>query len=205
MKKFVTTAVAAALVSVSAFAATETFNVDRSHSEATFRVKHMMSRVSGRFDDFTGKVMLDREKPGASSVEFTIKAASINTGAEGRDKHLRSADFFEAEKYPEITFKSTSVEPTKTKDLYNVTGDFTMHGVTKRITLPVEFLGFAKGGRGNEIAGFAIASKLNRKDYGINWNRALDQGGYLLSDEVDIYIALETVKPAAAPPATTTQ
>ena len=200
MKKLVITTLAA-LLSVSAFAATETFNVDRNHSEATFRIKHMMSKVSGRFDDFSGKVLIDREKPAASSVEFTIKTTSINTGAENRDKHLRSADFFEAEKYPEITFKSTSVEPTKTKDLYNVTGDFTMHGVTKRITLPVEFLGFAKGGRGNEIAGFSIGTKINRKDYGVTWNRTLDSGGVLLGDDVDIYINLETVKPPATPPA----
>lgn len=197
MKKLVTTTLVA-LFAVSAFAATETFVVDRNHSEATFRVKHMMSKVSGRFDDFTGKITLDREKPGASSVEFTIKAASINTGAPKRDDHLRSADFFEAEKFPEITFKSTSVAPAKTKDTYDVTGDFTMHGVTKRITLPVEFLGFMKGAR-NELAGFSLATKLNRKDYGIVWNRALDAGGYLLSDDVDIYVAIEAVKKADEP------
>jgi len=193
MKKFAP-AVLAALVATSAFAATESFVVDKVHSEATFKVRHMMSKVTGKFDDFAGKVTMNREKPAESSVEFTIKTASINTGVADRDKHLRSADFFDAEKNPEITFKSQRVVSTAKKDLYNVTGDLTLRGVTKRVTLPVEFLGFMKDPWGNERAGFSTSITLNRKDYGINWNKALDNGGMLLADDVDISISLEAVK-----------
>lgn len=182
---------------VSAFAATDTYVVDKNHSEATFKVRHMMSKVSGKFDDFAGKVTLDEAKPAASSVEFTIKTASINTGTPDRDKHLRSADFFDAEKYPEITFKSTKIAPTKTKNVYSVTGNFTMHGVTKSMTVPVEFLGFAKDPWGSQRASFTLTSRLNRKDYGVNWNKALDNGSLLVSDDVDIEVNLETAKAKA--------
>jgi polyisoprenoid-binding protein YceI len=188
---------AATLVAGSAFAA-DTFVVDKMHSEATFQVRHLVSRVSGKFDDFAGSISVDEAKPEASAVEFKIKTPSINTGVADRDKHLRSADFFDAEKYPEISFKSTSVKPTSRKNVYDVTGDLTMHGVTKTITLPVEFLGFAKDPRGNQRAGFTTHVTLNRKDYGIMWNRALDNGGTLLSDDVDITVNIEAAKSAAA-------
>ena len=192
MKQFVL-AVVVALAAVAASAAPETFVIDRPHSEADFAVRHMMSRVTGKFDDFGGAITLDRANPAASSVEFRIKSASINTGAADRDKHLRTADFFDAEKYPEITFKSTSVKPGKEKNHYDVTGDLTMRGVTKRVTLPVEFLGFQKDPWGQERAGFALETKLNRKDYGINWNKALDNGGFLVGDEVTVNINLEAL------------
>jgi polyisoprenoid-binding protein YceI len=176
-----------------AFAA-DTFTIDRSHSNATFKIRHMMSNTTGSFGDFKGAVVVDRENPAKSSVEFTVVAASINTGTEDRDKHLRSADFFDVAQHPEIAFKSSKIEPTKTKDLYNVTGSFTMHGVTKQIVLPVQFLGFAKDPWGNERAGFEIETVLDRKDYGLTWNKGLDAGGMLLSDEVKISINLEAVK-----------
>src|SRR5204863_220533 len=134
-------------------------------------------------------VNLDRANPAKSNIEFTIQTTSVDTGNEGRDKHLRSADFFDVEKFPAITFKSTSIA-AKGKDSYDVTGDFTMHGVTKRITLPVSFLGFAKTQRGDK-AGFELETTLNRKDYGIEWNRALDEGGFMLSDDVKVDINLE--------------
>ena len=193
MKRFITT-LFAALVTVSAFAATETFNIDKTHSEANFRIRHMMSKVSGKFDDFAGKVAVDREKPTASSVEFTIKTASINTGNADRDKDLRSANFFEVEKDPEIKFKSDKIVATGKKNVYDVTGDLTMHGVTRKVTLPVEFLGFMKDPWGNERGGFTLNATLNRKDFGINWNKALDNGGVLLGDDVEVNINLETVK-----------
>ena len=196
MKSILTT-VAAVAISASAFAA-DSFVVDRNHSEANFQVRHLVSRVSGKFDDFSGAIVIDRSKPSDSSVEFTIKTASIDTGVNDRDKHLRSADFFDADKFPGITFKSTSVKPAAKKDTYDVTGTFTMHGVTKTITLPVEFLGFIKDPRGNERAGFTTHITLNRRDYGINWNRALDAGGTLLSDDVDITVNIEAAKSAAA-------
>ena len=191
------TTIAVALFAVSAFAA-DNFIVDKNHSEATFQVRHLVSRVSGKFDDFAGAISVDEANPAVSTVEFTIKTPSINTGVTDRDKHLRSADFFEVEKYPEISFKSTSVKPTSRKNVYDVTGNFTMHGVTKTITLPVEFLGFIKDPRGNTRAGFSAHTVLNRKDYGIVWNRALDSGSTLLSDDVDVTVNIEAAKSAAA-------
>jgi polyisoprenoid-binding protein YceI len=196
MKSILTT-IAAVLVAASAFAA-DSYVVDKNHSEATFQVRHLVSRVSGKFNDFTGSISVDQASPAASAVEFTIKTASIDTGVADRDKDLRSANFFEVEKYPEISFKSTSIKPSSRKDVYDVTGTFTMHGVTKTITLPVEFLGFIKDPRGNQRAGFTARATLNRKDYGITWNRALDAGGTLLSDDVDITVNIEAVKSAAA-------
>jgi len=192
LKRFAFT-LALALTAATVFAAPQTYVIDRAHSEADFSVRHMMSKVSGKFDDFTGSVSLDRANPASSSVEFTIKTASINTGNADRDKHLRTPDFFDAEKNPEIHFKSTAIAPSKTKNVYDVTGDLTMRGVTKRVTLPVEFLGFQKDPWGNERAGFEVDTKLNRKDYGINWNKALDNGGFLLADDVAISINLETL------------
>ncbi len=191
--KFRTLAVVAFLLTASSLFA-DTFNVDKVHSESTFQVRHMMSKVSGKFDDFSGKINADRAKPSASSVEFTIKAASINTGNADRDKDLRSANFFDVEKFPEITFKSSTIVPTKKKDVYDVTGELTMHGVTKHVTLPVEFNGFGKDPWGGERAGFSLTTTINRKDYGINWNKALDNGGVLLGEEVTININIEAVK-----------
>jgi len=170
----------------------ETFTVDPNHSEVTFQIRHIVSQVRGRFDDFSGAVQLDPKNLPASSVEFAIKAASIDTGVADRDKHLRSADFFDAEKYPEITFKSKSIKPAG-KDTYNVTGTLTMHGVSKEVTLPVTYLGQASM-KGSARAGFQTATTLDRKDYGIVWNRALDNGGALLGDDVKVEINLETVQ-----------
>ena len=192
--KFRTLAVAALLVTASSLFAADTFNVDKAHSEATFQVRHMMSKVSGKFDDFSGKISVDRAKPSASSVEFTIKSASVDTGNADRDKHLQTADFFDVARCPELTFKSTSIVPTKKKDVYDVTGDLTMRCVTKHITIPVEFNGFGKDPWGNERAGFSLTTTVNRKDYGLNWNKALDNGGFLLSDDVTINVNLEAQK-----------
>ena len=182
--------------------AAEVFTIDKGHSSATFKVRHMMANFTGRFTDFAGTINIDRAKPAASSVEFTIQAASIDTDSEGRDKHLKSADFFDVEKFPTITFKSTEIKPSGKKDVYDVTGDFTMHGVTKRITLPVTALGFGKNGRGMPVAGFEIETTLNRKDYGIVWNRNIDEGGILLGDDVKIAVNIEAIaRPVEAAPA----
>jgi polyisoprenoid-binding protein YceI len=180
------------LASASLFA--DTYVVDKNHSEATFQIRHLVSKVSGKFDDFAGSIDIDEKNPASSNVTFTIKTASIDTGVADRDKHLRSGDFFDAEKNPEITFKSTAVKATSKKNVYSVTGDLTMRGVTKRITIPVEFLGFAKDPWGSQRAGFTLSTTLNRKDYGINWNKVLDNGGYLLSDDVDITVNIEAAK-----------
>jgi polyisoprenoid-binding protein YceI len=192
------------LLAVPVFAQTESWAVDKNHSTATFKIRHFTANVVGQFRDFDGAINIDRANPARSSVEFTIQATSIDTGSENRDKHLRSADFFDVEKFPAITFKSTSITP-KSKDSFDVTGEFTMRGVTKRVTLPVTFLGFMKHPRG-EKGGFEIETTLNRKDYGIVWNRTLDEGGFMLADDVKVTINLEVDKkvaaPAAAPAAT---
>ena len=186
--KFIRNILLASLVALPVLAQ-ETWTVDKSHSTANFKVRHFTANVIGAFNDFDGTITLDRENPAKSSVEFTIQTTSVDTNNENRDKHLRSADFFEVEKFPTITFKSTSVA-AKGKDAFDVTGDLTMHGVTKRVTLPVAFLGFAKTQR-SEKAGFEVETTLNRKDYGIVWNRALDEGGFMLSDDVKVTINLE--------------
>jgi polyisoprenoid-binding protein YceI len=183
--------------------ATETFAVDQVHSSATFSVRHFVSRVQGQFRDLDGAVTIDRANPAKSSVEFTIQATSIDTGNENRDQHLRSADFFDVAKFPAITFKSTSIAP-KSKTQFDVTGDLTMHGVTKRVTLPVSFGGFLKTARG-EKAGFDLNTTIDRKDYGVIWNKALDEGGTLLGDDVTISISLELDKKVPAAPAAATK
>ena len=181
--------------------AADTFLIDTPHSEATFQVRHFVTKVRGRFAEFGGTIQVDRANPTASTVDVLIKTASLDTGHPGRDKHLRSADFFDVEKYPEITFRSSKIVP-KGGDKYDVTGTFTLHGVSKEITIPVSFLGFMGSGP-NEKAGFSADITLNRKDYGIVWNRALDAGGTVLGDEVFISINIEAAPPKPpAPPAT---
>jgi polyisoprenoid-binding protein YceI len=191
----------AALATTPLFAA-DTYTIDKNHSDVSFQVRHFVSKVRGGFTDFDGTIQIDQARPEASSVVFAIKAASINTNNEDRNKHLSSPDFFDTAKFPEISFKSTKIAPAG-KDKYNVTGNFTMHGVTKEITLPVEFTGTARDPRGDERAGFELATTVNRKDYGIKWNKALDNGSLMLSDNVAVTISLETVKkgPEAAPTA----
>jgi polyisoprenoid-binding protein YceI len=188
----------AAVLAASPAMGAETFVIDKGHSEVGFQIRHMMSKVRGRFTDFEGRIEADRAKPQASSVELTIRATSIDTANESRDKDLRGADFFDVEKFPTITFKSTRMTP-KGKDAYDVTGMLTIRGVSKEITLPVTFLGFMKSMRGQDTAGFETSITLNRKDYGIVWNRALDTG-VLLGDEVYVSINLETHKEAPPPP-----
>lgn len=177
----------AALAAAPAHAATWT--VDTAHSQVGFKVRHFLTQVPGHFDDFGGTVVMDEANPESSSVEFWVDTASIDTNNENRDEHLRSEDFFHVEKHPRITFVSESIRKTGDNS-YDVTGKFTMRGVTKTITLPVTFLGTMDTGRGMK-AGFATETKLDRKEYDIVWNRALDAGGAVLGDEVTVEIDLE--------------
>lgn len=177
-------------------ASAETYTIDAGHSEVGFKIRHLVSNVRGRFNDFSGTINMDPKNVQNSSVEFRIKADSIDTNQADRDKHLRAEDFFFVEKYPEIAFKSESVKPAG-KNRYNVTGTLTMRGISKKVTLPVTFTGEVKDPWGNTKAGFETATTLNRKDYGIVWNKAVDNGGVLLSDDVEIEINLETQKQAA--------
>jgi polyisoprenoid-binding protein YceI len=188
------TLLAAALVASAALPVqADVYTIDKGHSEVSFQVRHLVTQVRGSFNDYQGTINLDPANLERSSVDFQIKADSIDTNLADRDKHLRGEDFFFAEKYPQITFKSKSIKKTG-KDTYDVAGTLTMRGVSKEVTLPVTFLGTVKDPWGNEKAGFATDLTLNRKDYGINWNAALDNGGVVLSDDVKISINLETQK-----------
>ncbi len=176
-------------------AAASTYNVDGAHSSVGFMVRHLVGKVPGNFKEFSGAITGDPKDPQNASITLTIKAASINTGNDGRDKHLNSPDFFDTAKFPEITFKSTKITP-KGGDQFEVAGTFTMHGVSKDIVVPVTFAGTAKDPWGNERAGFSVQMTLNRKDYGIIWNKTLDTGGTLLGEDVAVTIELEAVKKA---------
>jgi polyisoprenoid-binding protein YceI len=183
----------------------ETFLLDKNHTEVGFKVRHFVTKVPGKFAKFEGTIVLDRAKPEESSVDLKIDATSIDTGNPSREKHLNSPDFFDTAKFPEITFKSTKIA-AKGKDTYEVTGDLTMRGVTKPVTLAVTANGFANDGRGGQKTGFDVTGKLNRKDFGVSWNAVVDQNA-MLSDEVDLDISVEANKPApkpAAPPAPAT-
>ncbi len=179
------------------------YSIDPHHSHVGFRIRHLVSRVDGRFKDFAGTVTYDPRAPQSSSVEVTVQATSIDTDTPRRDDDLRSDNFFDVAKFPTLSFQSVSVQP-RSADKLDVTGDLTLHGVTKRVTIPVEVLGTMPF-RGGEKAGFATTFTIDRKDYGITWNRAIDQGGALLGDEVEVSIQLETgweaPKPAEAAPA----
>jgi polyisoprenoid-binding protein YceI len=188
------------LASAAALRAADTYTIDKSHSDVSFTIRHFASKVHGRFADFEGAIQADPARPEASSVVFTIKATSIDTNNSNRDNDLRSDNFFDVAKFPEITFKSSKFVSTG-KDTYAVTGTFTMHGVSKEVTLPVTYLGSMKDPRGNERASFELNTKLNRKDFGINWNKSLDNGSLMLSDDVDVTVDLETIKKAPDAPA----
>jgi polyisoprenoid-binding protein YceI len=199
MKQKLATLAAFVLAASPALAA-DTYTVDKVHSSALFTVRHLMSKVTGKFTDLSGSIQIDHAKPETSSVEFAIKTSSIDTSEARRDEHLRSGDFFDATANPEITFKSTKVKSTG-KDSYAVTGTLTLHGVSKEVTLPVTVLGEGKDPMGNEKIGFEVETTLNRKDYNMVWNRALDAGGYVLGDDVKVTITLEAAKKKEAPAA----
>lgn len=172
-----------------AFAAT-VYQIDKVHSYIGFSVKHIViSNVKGNFTDFSGTITYDEEDITKSSVNVTINVASIDTDNERRDNHLKSEDFFDVAEYPEMTFKSTKIE--KTDDGLVMHGKLTMRGVTKDISIPFEVLGKATGPDGLAVVAFEGSAKLSRKEYGINWNKALAAGGFIVGDEVKIDIQIE--------------
>lgn len=197
MKRTLVSAVTLALaLPALALAEPVTYKVDADHSGVNFTIRHFVSNVPGLFKGYDGTIVYDKDNPAASKVGFTVQAASIDTGNADRDKHLRSADFFDVEKFPTLTFTSTQVK-AQDKDTLEVTGDLTMHGVTKRVTIPVDFLGTAKTPNG-EKAGFETSFTLNRKDYGIIWNRVMDTGPVLGEDvKVTISVEADRQQPAA--------
>jgi polyisoprenoid-binding protein YceI len=169
-----------------------TFTIDKAHSEVLFQVRHLVTRVRGRFTDFNGTVQFDPAQPAQSSIAFTINAASVDTAAPDRDAHLRSEDFFAVEKFPTLTFVSSRV--TRAADnRYDVAGTLTIRGVAKEITLRVFHLGDAKDPWGNARAGFETELTLNRKDFGLLWNAALETGGFLVCDEVKITVSVQAI------------
>jgi polyisoprenoid-binding protein YceI len=170
--------------------AVRTLEIDRSHSEVAFQVRHLLSKVRGRFADFSGTIRHDESDPRNSRVDVTIQARSIDTAEADRDKHLRSADFFEVEKYPALTFASTSVTP-RSPDTYDVAGDLTIHGVTRPVVLPASFLGAARDPWGHTKFVFEAELTLNRKDFGLGWNAALETGGFLVGDEVKVTLSIQ--------------
>jgi polyisoprenoid-binding protein YceI len=177
-------------------AAPTAWGVDRAHSSVSFRIRHFFSQVPGRFQSFDGALTYDEENPAASSMEFTIEAASIDTDQERRDGHLRSPDFFNVEKFPQIAFRSRKVEKTSEANVYEVTGDFTLIGVTQPVTVRVEVLGFGPDGMGGTRGGLSVTGVIRRSQFDMKWNKVFDDGSTMLSDEVKIEVALEVVKKA---------
>ena len=171
------------------------YNIDPDHSTVGFKIKHLaISTVSGVFTVFNGKVKFDPSAISSSSVEAVIQAGSINTQQAKRDEHLRSADFFDAVKFPEMRFVSRSVKEISTNS-FDVTGDLTMHGITKPVTLAVTYQGDVKDPWGNQRAAFSATTQLRRKDYGIAYNAATETGTLLVGDEVSINLDIECVRP----------
>jgi len=176
---------------------TKPWNIDLAHSGVHFSVRHMViSKVRGRFAKFSGSLLLDPQDLTRSSVDIRIDAASLDTGVADRDAHLRSADFLDVEKFPELAYKSQRVEKSG-EDRYRVVGELTIHGVTREVPLEVEAGGVGKDPWGNERAGFAAHAHVDRKDFGLKWNQALETGGVLVGERVDIEIELEAVNAAA--------
>ena len=170
------------------------WSFDTVHSHVSFSVKHMMiSTVRGRFDAFSGSFELDEENPAASSLDVAIDVTSINTGDAGRDAHLRSADFFESDKYPTATYKSTKVEKIGENE-YRIEGDFTLHGVTRNVEVKATLDGLTKDMQGNRRAGFTVETAINRKDFDLNWNVALETGGVLVSEKVNIMVDAQIIE-----------
>ena len=170
------------------------WNIDVAHSSIQFTVSHMViSEVAGRFQDFSGNIVTNNPDFSGASVNVNIKAASITTSDEKRDAHLKSADFFDVEKFPEASFVSKSM--TKTGDgTYQIVGTLTMHGIAKDVVLDAKFKGSAKSPWGQNIAAFRATTKINREDWGLKWNKALEAGGFLVGQEVELTLTVELVQ-----------
>ncbi len=169
-----------------------TWQIDRAHSELTFRVRHLVSRVRGSFDDWSGSVVADPNSLANGSVQVAIKTASINTNHERRDNHLRSADFFDAQNHPEITFRSTRVAVNG--ESIRIHGDLIMRGVTRPVVLEGSYLGTTRDGQGRQRMGFEAETRVNRQDFGVSWNNVAEGGGVVLGDEVTISIVVAAVQ-----------
>lgn len=175
-----------------------TWKIDFSHSTIAFSVKHMMiTTVRGEFRRFSGVIDFNEAEPGSSTVTVEIDASSVNTNEPNRDQHLRSPDFFDVEKYPTLTFKSKRVEVI---DAHRgrIIGDLSIHGVTQEVSLDTEYGGISVNPEGQQVAGFSAQAVVNRKDFGLLWNRSLETGGVLVGDEVKVLVELEIIKEGVA-------
>lgn len=176
---------------------TSTWTLDPAHTLVEFAAKHLMiTTVKGRFTDVSGTIHMDEADPAASSVEAVIKAASIDTRTDQRDAHLKSADFLEVERYPEIRFKSTRVERVGDAH-YRVNGNLTIHGVTKTVALDVHDEGRTRDPWGGERAGFSATTRIDRRDFGLTWNQVVETGGVVVSNEIRITLEVEATKTAS--------
>ncbi|KYP13232.1 YceI family protein [Flavihumibacter sp. CACIAM 22H1] len=173
-----------------------TWKIDPSHSEITFKVKHLViSTVSGKFTEFEGSLEAEQQDFSDAKIQFSAKIDSITTGNEQRDGHLKSPDFFDAAGHPAMTFRSTSLSPISGSD-YTLTGDLTIRGTTKPVTLKAEFGGTQVDFYGNTVAGFELTGKINRQDFGLTWAAVTEAGGVVVSDEVKLAINVELIKQA---------
>jgi polyisoprenoid-binding protein YceI len=177
--------------------ALDTYKVDPAHSSINFSIEHMViNTVHGRFRQFEGSITVDPDSGNAlKGAGATIQAKSIDTDIEKRDNHLRSPDFFDTEKFPTITFESTEIKKDGSDQV--LVGKFTMHGVTKEVSLPFKLKGPIKGPMGNTVVALEVNAKLNRKDYGLTWNKVIEAGGLMVGEDVTIQINAEFVKQAA--------
>lgn len=176
---------------------TNTWNIDEAHSGIHFSIRHMVvAKVRGRFGKYSGTIQLDDQDLTRSIVEATIEAASIDTGTAQRDAHLRSADFFDAERFPQLRFRSRRIEQIE-DGRYRVLGELGIRDVTREVSLDVEYSGRVTDPAGNERAGFVAKTAIDRKDFGLGWNQALEAGGVLVGDRVELELELQAVKGAA--------
>jgi len=199
---FALTALVTAGVAAGEAWAADTYSIDPSHSNVGFTVRHFFSKVPGHFTKYEGTIVYDTQDLSKSTVTVSIDTASIDTEEPKRDAHLKSPDFFDAEKHPKITFVSSKVTPAGDKKV-KVDGTLTIRGVSKPVTLDVDLLGTGPDGWGGVRSGFEARTKINRQDFGVAWNKVVEGGGSVLSDEVDIVLNVEAVrqapKPAEAP------
>ncbi|MFB9431901.1 YceI family protein [Streptoalloteichus tenebrarius] len=175
---------------------TGTYTIDPSHSQIGFVARHaMVTKVRGAFNDFTGTVVFDGANPEATAVTVTIQAASVDTRNAQRDEHLRGNDFFAMQEHPEITFVSTGLRITG-EDTFDLVGDLTVKGVTNQVTIPFTYQGSATDPFGNQRLGFEGSVAINRKDYGVTWNAALETGGFLVSDKIVLEFEISAIRNA---------
>jgi polyisoprenoid-binding protein YceI len=195
MLKRIRTVIVLLAVAAAPLVAADTYTIDKTHSDVSFQIRHFASKVRGRFTDFEGTIQADPSKPETSSVAFTIKTASIDTGNADRDKHLRSADFFDAADHPELAFNSTRIEALD-EETFRITGDLALHGVTNEVVLHADVQGTEIDPWGNERVGLEVTGQLSRGDYDMTFNQALGSGNMLVSDKVRLALDISAVKQA---------